>query len=54
MHELNFDGDPYVIPDLGGEGRQAVKMFVAASIGNGAPIERWSKSTPRTSRRTQA
>jgi hypothetical protein len=43
MHKLNFDGDPYVISDLGDEGRQAVKMFVAASIGNGAPIERWSK-----------
>jgi hypothetical protein len=43
MHKLNFDGDPYVISDLGGEGRQAVKMFVAASIGNGAPIEKWSR-----------
>jgi hypothetical protein len=43
MHELHFDGDPYVISDLGIEGRQAVKMFVAATIGNGAPIERWSK-----------
>jgi hypothetical protein len=43
MHELNFDGDPYVISGLGNEGRQAVKMFIAATIGNGAPIERWSR-----------
>jgi hypothetical protein len=43
MHKLNFEGDPYVISDFGGEGRQAVKMFVAATIGNGAPITRWSR-----------
>jgi tetratricopeptide (TPR) repeat protein len=43
MHKLDFDGDPYVIPDFGSGGRQAVKMFVAATIGNGAPIEKWSK-----------
>ena len=43
MHELNFEGDPYVISGLGSEARQAVKMFVAATIGNGAPIERWSR-----------
>jgi hypothetical protein len=43
MHTLDFDGDPYIISELGSEGRQAVKMFVAATIGNGAPIERWSR-----------
>ena len=43
MHKLNFEGDPYVISDFGGEGRQAVKMFVAATIGNGAPITKWSR-----------
>jgi hypothetical protein len=43
MHKLHFDGDPYVVSGLGSEGRQAVKMFVAATIGNGAPIERWSR-----------
>lgn len=43
MHKLDFDGDPYVVPGLGDEGRQAVKMFVAASLGNGAPIEKWSR-----------
>jgi hypothetical protein len=43
MHKLNFDDDPYVVSGLGDEGRQAVKMFVAATIGNGAPIERWSR-----------
>jgi hypothetical protein len=43
MHKLDFDGDPYVISGLGSEGRRAVKMFVAATIGNGAPIEKWSK-----------
>jgi hypothetical protein len=44
MHKLDFEGDPYVIDDLGIEGRQAVKMFVAASLGNGAPIEKWSRT----------
>jgi hypothetical protein len=43
MHKLHFEGDPYVIAGLGSEGRQAVKMFVAATIGNGAPIEKWSR-----------
>jgi hypothetical protein len=43
MHQLKFDGDPYVIAGLGIEGRPAVKMFVAATIGNGAPITKWSK-----------
>jgi len=33
MHKLDFQGDPYVIADLGIEGRQAVKMFVAALSG---------------------
>jgi hypothetical protein len=44
MHKLNFEGDPYVISGLGSEGRQVVKMFVAATIGNGAPIAKWSKT----------
>jgi hypothetical protein len=44
MHKLDLDGDPYVITDLGIEGRQAVKMFVAATLGNGAPIEKWSRT----------
>jgi hypothetical protein len=43
MHKLNFDDDPYVVSGLGNVGRQAVKMFVSATIGNGAPIERWSR-----------
>ena len=43
MHQINFEGDPYVIEGLGIEGRPAVKMFVAATIGNGAPIAKWSK-----------
>ena len=43
MHKLQFDGDPYVISGLGSEGRRAVKMFVASTIGNGAPIEKWSR-----------
>ena len=43
MHKQNFDGDPYVVPGLGDEGRQAVKMFVAASIGSGTPIDKWSR-----------
>jgi hypothetical protein len=44
MHKLNFEGDPYVIAALGTEGRQAVKMFVAATIGNGTPIAKWSRT----------
>lgn len=43
MHKLNFDGDPYVITGLGVDGRPVVKMFVAATIGNGAPIDKWSR-----------
>jgi hypothetical protein len=43
MHKLDFEGDPYVISGLGSDGRQAVKMFVAATIGSGAPIEKWSR-----------
>jgi hypothetical protein len=43
MHKLHFKGDPYVISGLGSEGRPAVKMFVAATIRSGAPIEKWSR-----------
>jgi hypothetical protein len=43
LHKLNFDGDPYVLEGLANEGRQAVKMFVAATIGKGTAITKWSR-----------
>jgi hypothetical protein len=43
MHKLDFEGDPYITSGLGSEGRQAVKMFVAATLGSGTPIEKWSR-----------
>jgi hypothetical protein len=42
LHRVPLAGDPYLIPELGVEARDAVKMFVAASIGSGAPITKWS------------
>jgi hypothetical protein len=35
--------DPYVVPGLGEEGRDAVKMWVTASFGNNAPITKWPR-----------
>lgn len=44
FHQQNFDSkhDPYLIPALGAEARDVVKMFVTATIGNGAPLHSWS------------
>lgn len=49
FHRQNFDGerDPYLIPGLGAEARSAVKMFVAATIGNGSPLQSWSNRQAR-------
>jgi hypothetical protein len=43
LHGEPFDAtnDPYDVPGLGPEARDVVKMWVTASFGNNAPIERW-------------
>jgi hypothetical protein len=33
--------DPYELPGIGPEGREVVKMWITASFGNNAPINRW-------------
>ena len=43
IQQCNFEGDPYVVTPLGLPARDAVKMFIAATIGNGAPRKRWSR-----------
>ena len=44
LHHLpRSEDDPYVIEGLGLDARTAVKMFVAATIGSGKPITKWSK-----------
>ena len=35
--------DPYDVPGLGPEARDVVKMWVTASFGNNAPIEKWPR-----------
>src|SRR5215471_5842141 len=45
LHRKPFDAtnDPYDVPGLGPEARDVVKMWVTASFGNNAPIERWPR-----------
>jgi len=45
LHGEPFDAtnDPYDVPGLGPEARDVVKMWVTASFGNTAPIERWPR-----------
>jgi hypothetical protein len=45
LHGEPFDAtnDPYDFPGLGPEARDVVKMWVTASFGNNAPIERWPR-----------
>ena len=45
LHGEPFDAtnDPYDVPGLGPEARDVVKMWVTASFGNNAPIERWPR-----------
>jgi hypothetical protein len=38
---FDLNSDPYDLPDLGPEGRDVVKMWITASFGNNAPINRW-------------
>src|SRR5262249_6172677 len=41
----DFDAtkDPYVVPELGEEAREVVKMWITASFGNNAPINKWPR-----------
>jgi hypothetical protein len=45
LYGESFDAtkDPYVVPGLGEEGRDAVKMWITASFGNNAPIAKWPR-----------
>ena len=45
LYGEQFDAtiDPYDVPGLGPEARDVVKMWVTASFGNNAPIERWPR-----------
>ena len=45
LHGEPFDAtnDPYDVAGLGPEAREVVKMWVTASFGNNAPIERWPR-----------
>jgi len=45
LYGESFDAtkDPYVVPGLGEEGRDAVKMWITASFGNNAPITKWPR-----------
>jgi hypothetical protein len=49
LHDEPFDAtnDPYDVPGLGPEARDIVKMWVTASFGNNAPIERWPREVVR-------
>jgi len=38
---FDTENDPYDIPGLGPEGRDVVKMWITASFGKNAPINRW-------------
>lgn len=39
--QLDADKDPYVIPELGEEARDIVKLWVAASFGTTTPLRKW-------------
>ena len=41
--QFDAENDPYDVPGLGPEARDVVKMWVTASFGNNAPIERWPR-----------
>src|SRR5712672_1814049 len=44
MHGIQLpEGDPYELPGLGPEHRDAVKKWVVATFGNSKPIVRWPK-----------
>jgi hypothetical protein len=39
--QLDPNQDPYAIPGLGGEARDIVKLWVAATFGNSALLRKW-------------
>jgi hypothetical protein len=39
--QLDCDKDPYVIPGLGEEARDVVKLWIAATFGNSSPLRGW-------------
>ena len=41
--ELDATKDPYVVPGLGEEARDIVKIWITASFGNNAPITKWPR-----------
>ena len=41
--QLNLDRDPYILPGLGKKGRDAVKLWMVATLGSGKPIQRWPR-----------
>jgi hypothetical protein len=45
LYGEDFDAtdDPYVLPGLGEEARDVVKMWITASFGNNAPITKWPR-----------
>jgi hypothetical protein len=45
LYGVDFDAteDPYVVPGLGEEARDVVKMWITASFGNNAPITKWPR-----------
>jgi hypothetical protein len=51
IHQRNFEGDPYIVPPLGLLARDAVKMFITATIGKGAPNKKkWSREQAKSFR----
>jgi hypothetical protein len=45
--QLDREKDPYVIPELGEEARDIVKLWVAATFGSAGPLRKWPKDLLR-------
>ena len=45
--QLDREMDPYIIPELGGEARDIVKLWVAATFGNAGPLRKWPRDLLR-------
>jgi hypothetical protein len=45
--QLDREKDPYVIPGLGEEARDIVKLWVAATFGSAGPLRKWPKDLLR-------
>jgi len=39
--QLDFNTDPYLLPDFGQAGRDAVKLWMVATFGSSKPISKW-------------